>query len=402
MDNTLPVISQWNALDDSARKQLLQRPTQRNDQSLRAQVADIISAVRANGDQALYRFSREFDQATLDRLDVPRSTIDAAAAAVSDDVLTAVDAAIDNITRFHSRQRPTEIDLETTPGVRCQRLWRPLDAVGLYVPGGSAPLISTVMMLAIPAQLAGVQKRVLCTPPDSAGVIDPNLLAVAQRCGVTDVFRVGGAQAIAALAYGTESIPRVSKIFGPGNSWVTMAKTLVTAASDGTACDMPAGPSEVMVIADREANPAFIAADLLSQAEHGPDSQVILLTDDAGLAVAVREALGQQLSALPRRAIASRALAESSLIVAGTLDDALDIANDYAPEHLIINTADPRRWLPQVRNAGSVFLGCWAPESVGDYCSGTNHVLPTYGWARSYSGLSVSDFGRTMTVQQLS
>jgi histidinol dehydrogenase len=276
----------------------------------------------------------------------------------------------------------------------------PLGAVGLYVPAGTAPLPSTAIMLAVPAQLARCPVRVLCTPPRRDGTADPAVLVAARLCGIERVFKLGGAQAVAAMAYGTASVPKVDKIFGPGNSWVTAAKQLVAADARGAALDLPAGPSEVLVVADATARAEFVAADLLAQAEHSADAQVVLVTESGELAGAVAQEVERQLAALPRRDIAGRSIAESRLIVVPDLETALEVSNRYAPEHLILQVESPRRWLPRVRNAGSVFLGAWTPETMGDYCSGTNHVLPTYGHARAYSGLGIPDFVKRITVQE--
>src|SRR5690606_3587963 len=314
----------------------------------------------------------------------------------------AIRTAARNIETFHRAQLPRDLDVETAPGVVCERLSRPIRRVGLYVPAGSAPLPSTALMLGIPAKLAGCETRILCSPPQRNGRVDPAVLFAARVAGVTRVFRVGGAHAIAAMAYGTESVPKVYKIFGPGNTWVTAAKDLVDADPGGAARDYPAGPSEVLVIADDGANPAFVASDLLSQAEHGGDSQVLLITTSRRLAAAVAAEVDAQKAKLSRRDTVEAALAHSSIIVVDDLDAAVAISNDYAPEHLIRQVEQPRRLLDGVEAAGSVFLGPWSPESVGDYCSGTNHVLPTYGYARRSSSLGVGDFLRSMTVQELS
>jgi histidinol dehydrogenase len=294
------------------------------------------------------------------------------------------------------------VSVEVQPGVRCERLIRPIAAVGLYVPAGSAPLPSTAVMLAVPARIAGCPHRVLCTPPQGDGRANAAVLVAAQLCGITQVFKIGGAQAIAAMAYGTASVPKVSKIFGPGNAFVTAAKQLVAADPAGAALDLPAGPSEVLVIADETARADFVAADLLTQAEHDVLSQAILITTNAALASQVSEAVQQQMAGLSRRSILEHSIASSRILVVGTLEQAIEIAESYAPEHLVIDTRYPRAVLQHIHNAGSVFLGRWSPEPMGDYCSGTNHVLPTYGYARAYSGLSVQDFTRRMTVQELS
>jgi histidinol dehydrogenase len=306
------------------------------------------------------------------------------------------------VRRFHEAQTPVPVRVETMSGVACERVSHPLDAVGLYVPAGTAPLPSAAIMLAVPASIAGCPVRVMCTPPRPDGSADPAVLIAASLAGVRDIFKVGGAQAVAALAYGTESIPRVGKIFGPGNAWVTCAKSLVSADPAGAAIDMPAGPSEVLVIADDQASAEFVASDLLSQAEHGIDSQVVLVSTSARLAAQVADEVDDQLALLSRADIARQALENSPIIVVDNIDTAIAISNDYAPEHLIIQVDNARSLLPAVRNAGSVFLGPWTPESVGDYCSGTNHVLPTYGFARNFSGLGVDQFMRQMTVQELS
>ncbi len=393
-------ISRWSDLGDAERAALLARPPRPLQQS--DAVARIIEQVRASGDAALRALTRRYDGVELAALEVDASALEVAESALDSALHAAMRNALARIEAFHAAGAPTGYALETAPGVRCERILRPLDRVGLYIPAGSAPLFSTVLMLGAPARLAGCRDVILCTPPRADGRTDPVVLAAAHMCGVTRVFTVGGAQAIAAMAFGTESIPRCDKLFGPGNAWVTEAKRQVAAMPDGVAIDMPAGPSEVLVIADADANPAFVAADLLAQAEHGPDSQVLLITNSATLAESVRVAVERQLAQLPRRAIATQALACSRIIVVDGLDMAIELSNHYAPEHLILQVADPRSLLAQMRAAGSVFLGAWSPESVGDYCSGTNHVLPTDGWAKAYSGVSVASFQRSITVQELS
>ena len=391
----------WNALDADARTELLQRPAVKDDQSIREQVVAIITAVRERGDAAVAEFTERFDDAVIAEARVTEAEIDAALATLTTDQIAAIDLAIDNVRRFHEAQLPAPISLETMPGVRCERISQPLDAVGLYVPAGTAPLPSAAIMLAVPAALAACPTRILCTPPRPDGAADAAVLVAATRAGVSDIFKIGGAQAIAAMAYGTETVPRVSKVFGPGNAWVTSAKTLVSGDPAGAAIDLPAGPSEVLVIADGDASPVFVASDLLSQAEHGADSQVILLTPSAELAAAVAEETEQQLANLSRENIARAALEHSRAIVVDDIATAIEVSNRYAPEHLILQFANARDALPGIRNAGSVFVGAWTPESVGDYCSGTNHVLPTYGFATAYSGLGVDQFLRQMTVQEL-
>ena len=398
---TVPVYK-WAALSDVQRRTLLQRPAVADDNAIRASARSIIDEVRSSGDAALARLTLEYDKATIARLQVADREIVEAEAQLTAQQVTAIDLAISNVRRFHEAQVTPDIRIEIMPGVLCERLRRPIEAVGLYVPAGTAPLPSAAIMLAVPAAIAGCSLRVLCTPPRPDGTADPAVLVAASRAGVSEIYKVGGAQAIAAMAYGTESVPKVHKIFGPGNAWVTCAKTLVSTDTEGAAIDMPAGPSEVLVIADASASAGFVASDLLSQAEHGVDSQVVLLTTSHRLAEQVVLELDQQLALLSRAGIASAALANSRILVVEDLDSAIDVSNAYAPEHLILQVAEPRSLVARVSNAGSVFVGPWTPESAGDYCSGTNHVLPTYGYARAWSGLGVEQFIRQMTVQELS
>ncbi|MEB7925428.1 histidinol dehydrogenase [Atlantibacter hermannii] len=387
----------WNDCDAQAQKALLTRPAISASDSITRTVSEILANVSANGDSALREYSARFDKATPDALAVSEADIDAAVARLGDEIKQAMAMAVANIETFHQAQVLPAVDIETQPGVRCQQVTRPVASVGLYIPGGSAPLFSTVLMLATPARIAGCKKVVLCSPPPIADEI----LYAARLCGVQQVYQVGGAQAIAALAFGTETVPKVDKIFGPGNAFVTEAKRQVSQRLDGAAIDMPAGPSEVLVIADSGANPDFVASDLLSQAEHGPDSQVILLTPDSAMAQAVAEAVARQLTALPRAETARQALAESRLIVARDLAQCVAISNQYGPEHLIIQTRNARDLVDDITSAGSVFLGDWSPESAGDYASGTNHVLPTYGYTATCSSLGLADFQKRMTVQEL-
>ncbi|MGI9246345.1 MAG: histidinol dehydrogenase [Steroidobacteraceae bacterium] len=397
---TLEVLD-WSALDEERRAQLLRRPAQHDASGLLEGARRIVDDVRSRGDDALRDHTLRLDGVRLETFAVSEAEFRAAAAALSAAQLAALQRAIDNVTRFHELQSTPPLRLETAPGVVCERMTVPLDAVGLYVPAGTAPLPSTALMLAVPARIAGCPVRVICTPPRPDGAADPAVLTAARLCGVSQVFKLGGAQAIAALAYGTASIPKVVKIFGPGNAWVTAAKQIVAQDADGAALDMPAGPSEVLVVADETARPDFVAADLLAQAEHSSDAQVVLVTTSRTLANACVGEVARQLSALPRRALAAAAIKGSRIIVVPDLATAMQVSNRYAPEHLIQQVAEPRRLLPQVRNAGSVFLGAWTPETIGDYCSGTNHVLPTYGHARAYSGLGVADFVKRITVQEL-
>ena len=391
----------WQELDPEGREALLRRPALAQDESLQAEVARILERVRRDGDQALTELTEELDGVKLSTLRVAEDEFSAAEAALSPRQRDALAAAATNIRTFHEAQLPEPIVVETVPGVVCERVTRPIQSVGLYVPAGSAPLPSTALMLAIPAALAGCRTRLLCTPPQPDGRADPAVLTAARSCGVQQVFKLGGAQAIAAMAYGTESVPKVQKIFGPGNTWVTAAKAQVAQDPLGAARDLPAGPSELLVIADDTANPAFVAADLLSQAEHGPDSQVLLVTTSAAICARTLAELKTQQESLSRRDIVSQSLESSVAIFVDNLATAVEVANLYAPEHLILQVENPRTWLDGIQAAGSVFLGPWAPETVGDYCSGTNHVLPTYGFARAYSSLGVNDFLRSMTVQEL-
>ncbi len=392
----------WNQLDATERAATLQRPALTRSATLSADVARVIAQVRADGDATLRALTRRFDGVELARFEVEAAEFDAAEAALPGALRGAIDEALARIETFHRAAAPQPVAVDTAPGVRCERVLRPIDRVGLYVPAGSAPLPSTALMLGVPARIAGCSDVVLCSPPRADGKVDAAVLYAARRCGITRVFKLGGAQAIAAMAYGTASVPKCDKLFGPGNAWVTEAKQQVSIDPQGAAIDMPAGPSEVLVIADDAADPAFVAADLLSQAEHGADSQVVLVTPDPGLADRVLAAIAAQLDDLPRRATAALSLANSLAITVGSLDEAFEVSNRYAPEHLILQVRDARSRLGQVRNAGSVFLGAWSPESVGDYCSGTNHVLPTYGHARAWSGVSVASFVKAITVQELS
>jgi len=394
-------IMDWDRLDAAGRRAALRRPPATTSETVRAQTRDIIATVRREGDVALRRYALEFDGAALNELQVSAAEFAAAHAALPQAALQALRVAIANVTAFHRAQIPADIRLEVQPGVLCERLVRPIQAVGLYVPAGSAPLPSTAIMLAVPALLAGCPLRVLCTPARADGQADPAVLVAAQLCGVEQVFKIGGAQAIAALAYGTASVPRVAKIFGPGNRWVAAAKQWVAGDPEGAALDLPAGPSEVMVIADDNADAGFVAADLLAQAEHDPGSQALLVTTSHPLGDKVATTIRSRLPNLARRAILLESLKSTRLIIVPDLEVAVAIAEQYAPEHLLIQTRAPRELLPAITTAGSVFLGSWSPETMGDYCSGTNHVLPTFGYARAYSGLSVSDFLRGMTVQEL-
>ncbi len=378
--------------------EILRRPAL-NTESLFGTVRGIIDRVRTEGDKAVIEYEATFDKAELASLAVTDEELEEGVALVSEDLKAAISLAKQNIERFHAAQKFVGKKVETMPGVTCWQKAVGIEKVGLYIPGGTAPLFSTVLMLAVPAKIAGCKDIVLCTPPDRRGKIHPAILFAAQLAGVDRIFKAGGVQAIAAMAYGTESIPKVYKIFGPGNQYVTAAKQLVSLRD--VAIDMPAGPSEVEVLADDSANPVFVAADLLSQAEHGVDSQAILITTSERLQASVVEEVERQLAELPRREIAEKSLANSKLILVKDMDEAVELTNEYAPEHLIIETSDYMEVAERIVNAGSVFLGSLSPESAGDYASGTNHTLPTNGYAKAYSGVSLDSFIRKITFQEI-
>ncbi|EGR4671704.1 histidinol dehydrogenase [Vibrio parahaemolyticus] len=388
----------WQSLSEEQQDAILERPAIAEGANITAAVADVIAKVRTQGDAALLELTEKFDRVKPESIRVPSKEINAASERLSAEMKQALEQAYSNIAKFHKAQKPQPIKVETQPGVMCELVTRPIQKVGLYIPGGSAPLPSTVLMLGVPAKIAGCRKVVLCSPPPIADEI----LYVAKLCGIDEVYNVGGGQAVAAMAYGTKSVSKVDKIFGPGNAYVTEAKRQVSNDFRGAAIDMPAGPSEVLVIADETADPDFIAADLLSQAEHGPDSQVVLVTPSPIVADQVTDAVQRQLKALSRADIAQKALASSLIIISESITQAVSISNYYGPEHLIVQTKNPRELLPLLDNAGSIFLGDWSPESAGDYASGTNHVLPTYGYTRTYSSLGLADFSKRMTVQELS
>lgn len=387
----------WQQCSKEKQAELLTRPAIAASDTISQAVKDILTQVKQNGDEALKELSNKFDKVQIKQIKLTKDEIKTATSRVKPELKQAMQLAVSNIEKFHQAQVRQTITVETMPGIKCQSVTRPIDSVGLYIPGGSAPLLSTVLMLAIPAKIAGCRKVILCSPPPIADEI----LYAAELCGVTEIYQLGGAQAIAAMALGTQSVPKVDKIFGPGNAYVTEAKRQVSQRLDGAAIDMPAGPSEVLVIADSFANPAFIAADLLSQAEHGPDSQVVLLTPDEKIAQAVSIEVDKQLAQLSRQGIAEKALQESRLIVTKDLDECVTISNRYGPEHLIIQTENADQLVDKINSAGSIFLGDWSPESAGDYASGTNHVLPTYGYTATYSSLGLADFQKRMTVQKL-
>jgi histidinol dehydrogenase len=386
-----PAREQWNTL--------IKRGVS-NQQDVLEKVRPILEAVRKNRDKALKEFTSRFDGVEIESFRVTEAEVRKGCMDVKSNLKGAINEAVINIRKFHESQKQPVKKVETSAGVVCWQRSTPIEKVGLYIPGGSAPLFSTVLMLAIPAAIAGCKEIVLCTPPDKSGNIHPAILFAAHLTGVTKIYKVGGAQAIAAMAYGTETIPAVDKIFGPGNSYVTAAKQLITL--DGVAIDLPAGPSEVEVMADESANAAFVASDLLSQAEHGPDSQAILVTNSESLTDSVKEEIEQQLQLLPRAETTRKALENSRMILLKNIDEMLEFTNIYAPEHLILSVRDYETAAEKINNAGSVFLGNYTPESAGDYASGTNHTLPTYGYARAYSGVNLDSFCKKITFQEIS
>jgi histidinol dehydrogenase len=370
------------------------------EQDLSNLVSEVFEKVSNQGDKAVLEFAQKFDFFKGDNLRVSEQEINSASAQIKDELKKAIDLAINNISSFHESQLEKKKIIETTKGVLCWRENRPISSIGIYIPGGSAPLFSTVLMLGIPAKIAGCKEVVLCTPPNSEGKIDPTILYVADLIGITKIYKVGGIQAIAAMTFGTESILKVDKLFGPGNQYVTAAKKAVL--NYGVAIDMPAGPSEVLVIADQSANASFVASDLLSQAEHGADSQVFLLTTDEALIQNALDEIQKQTELLPRKKIVLEALKNSSIILLKSLDECIDFSNNYAPEHLILAVDNPEKLINKIDHAGSVFLGNYSCESLGDYASGTNHTLPTNGFAKNYSGVSLDSFVKKITFQQVS
>ncbi len=391
-------IINFNELDEKQKQEVLKRPAIAAKNEISQIVSSIIKEVREKGDEALIEQALKFDKAQISSIKVSEEELENASSRLDKDLKEAILIAYENIKKFHEAQIPKEVAIETTKGVKCEVLTRPIEKVGLYIPGGLAPLFSTVLMLAIPAKIAQCEKIVLASP---AKINDATLFC-AKLCGVDEIYQMGGAGAIAALAYGTKSVLKVDKIFGPGNAFVTEAKRQVSSDINGAAIDMQAGPSEVLVIADEKANVKFVASDLLSQAEHGADSQVILVCLSKEFAQNASDEVSRQLENLPRKELASKSIANSKIIIAKDLDEALLISNLYAPEHLIIQTQNPRELLDKVKHAGSVFLGELSPESMGDYASGTNHVLPTYGLTKTHSSLGLADFSKRMSVQELS
>jgi len=377
---------------------LLKRPLQDN-LSLIPKVREILNDIRNRGDDALFEYTQRFDKVSLTKLEMEHDEIVAAAGKINDELRKAIHLAAGNIEKFHKSQKSITSRIEIQPGVLCWQKSVAIENIGIYIPGGTAPLFSTVLMLAIPARIAGCSEIILCTPPDKTGGINPAILYAAKITGVTKVFRLGGVQAIGAMAFGTESIPRVYKIFGPGNQYVTAAKQII--AQGDAAIDMPAGPSEVAVIADGSAVPSFVASDLLSQAEHGADSQVILVTSEEKMVKEVQGELEKQLESLPRKGFAEKALENSRIFLLDNTEDMIEMINEYAPEHLIISMENAESIAERIKNAGSVFIGNYSPESAGDYVSGTNHTLPTYGHARAYNGVNLDDYVKKITFQKI-
>ncbi len=388
----------WQQLSSLEQKQVLQRKVVTQDKPLGDLVRGILDDVKIRGDAALYEYAERFDGVQLTNLRVSQTEL-AAANNLNHAQREAITKAYDNIDHYHRVSAPQEFSYQRN-GATLGKIYRAIDKVGLYVPGGTAPLVSTLLMLAVPASIAGCAHKVLLSPPSATGEISPAILFAAQLCGISEIYKVGGAQAIAALAYGTETIPKVYKIFGPGNKYVTAAKMQVAQDPNGASFDLPAGPSEVLIVADHTANPVFVSSDLLAQAEHDPASQVLLVTTSAALAQQVLSEIKRQSAYLARREIIALALGHSSIIIASDLSEALEIANQYAPEHLLLQIDNAQDYLPQIKNAGSVFIGAWTPEAVGDYASGTNHVLPTYGHAKTYSGLDVAAFMKSISYQK--
>lgn len=386
-----PPKSQWPALCERPQIEL---------DFLEGSIKNILNRVRKSGDEAIRELTLQFDKVQIDVLQVSDQEVSEALTSIPSSLKTSILSAAKNIEVFHSAQRRASEKIETMPGVTCWRKATAIQKVGIYIPGGSAPLFSTVLMLGVPARLAGCEEVILCSPPDRNGKINPAILFAAQLTGIKKIYKVGGAQAIAAMAFGTETIPSVSKIFGPGNQYVTKAKQLIS--QEGIAIDMPAGPSEVLVIADENAEPAFVAADLLSQAEHGTDSQVVLATIHEDMVARISKEIEKQLEALPRKELAKEALSNSLSLVFGDNKDLIDFVNEFAPEHLIINTKDCDQLVDQIVNAGSIFLGPYTPEAAGDYASGTNHTLPTNGFAKAFGGVSLESFMKYITVQKIS
>lgn len=394
-----PII--WKNVSDNERINLLQRPLRKSNDALNIKVKEIVTLIRSGGDTACKQMTEKYDGVKIDNLQVSIEEFAAAREKVSPATYQAMKRVISQLSAYHSQQKVNDYTVEVSPGVICESLTIPIERVGLYIPGGTAPLVSTTLMLGVPSKIAGCPVRILCSPPKDNGNIDPNILVAAELCGIDKVYKLGGAQAIAAMAYGTATVPKMYKIFGPGNAFVTQAKMIVAQDVDGATYDLPAGPSEVLIIADAGANPQYIAADLLAQAEHGPDSQVLLICSDINICNKVNHAIERQVKSLTRKSIILDVLENSRMIVTENITEALEISNLYAPEHLILQVTEPRKYLNKIKAAGSVFLGQWSPVTAGDYASGTNHVLPTDGYAKKLSGLSVRDFMKTISIQEL-
>ena len=395
-------ITDWKSATAKNRLSVLSRPNISRSEDLDYQIKEIINNVRFAGDEALKEMTLKYDDVSLSDFKMTLDEIDQAIKQTPQSIKKAIKIAIANVTKFHKHKMETSVEsIEVVPGVLCGEITKPINSVGLYVPSGNNPLTSTAIMLGVPSLLAKCPQRILCSPPNQEGLVDSNIVTAATACGISDIYKIGGAQAIAAMAYGTKTIPKVDKIFGPGSTWVTIAKSLIASNHNSVSIDMPAGPTEVMVISDGSIDPSFVAFDLLSQAEHGPDSQVILICTNRDFAEKVKFQVHEILDDLNTKEIALQSLKNSRVILVDHLDNAFEIANSYAPEHLIVALPDARQYLDSITNAGSIFLGYWSPESAGDYCSGTNHVLPTYGYAKSISGISVSSFTKSISVQEL-
>ena len=399
---SLEEIINWNEVSEDKRIDLLERPTQviRKDQN--EIIEKIFAAVISQGDKKLREYTKAFDNVDIDSIEMTPQEIQQSIDQTPKELKDSIRNAIENIKIFHeSFLNIGDISVETSPGVKCSTITRPIEKVGLYVPAGNNPLPSTAMMLGVPSLIAGCPERILVSPPNKDGVVDPSIVTVANYCSINRIFKIGGAQAIAALAFGTETVPRVNKIFGPGNTWVTQAKRLISSYDVNVSIDMPAGPTEVLIVSDGNSNPLYIAFDLLSQAEHGVDSQVILLSTSERQLYQVQEQIKESLKTLSTREIAEKAMTNSKFILVDNLETAVNISNEYAPEHLILSFEPAADWLSKIKSAGSVFLGIWSPESAGDYCSGTNHVLPTSGFTKSLSGITVASFQKTISVQEI-
>jgi len=396
-------IINWDTLSPNEQESILKRPVICNLDDQKNTVIEIFQNIKSNGDDALRQYTLLYDNIEIDNFMMTDDEINKAVNRTSDVLKDSINNAILNIKKFHEYTMGLEKDpIDINPGVQCQTIYRPIDSVGLYIPAGNNPLPSTVTMLGVPSILAGNKERIVVSPPNEEGLVNDVIVTAAALCGIDKIYKVGGAQSIAAMAYGTETIPKVDKIFGPGNSWVTTAKQLISTLNIPVAIDMPAGPTEVLIISDGYTDPIFVAFDLLSQAEHGIDSQVILLSDDKGFLDKVRIEINNALECISTRETAEQSLKNSKFIYVKDIKCAFNISNNYSPEHLIVSMKSAERWLDAIESAGSIFLGEWSPESAGDYCSGTNHVLPTSGFAKSYSGLSVDSFRKAISVQKLS